>query len=115
VVRGDGRGRRIGVPTANLGRRANQEPASGVYAGWALLGGARWPAAINVGNVPTAGSDRPLTVEAHLLGYDGDCYDQALALDFACRLRDERRFAGLDELVAQIRADLAEARQQLLG
>lgn len=107
VVRGDGRGRRIGVPTCNLGARENQEPASGVYAGWAVLDGARFPAAINIGHVPTAGSDRPLTVEAHLLGYTGDCYERPLALDFISRLRDERRFDGLDALVAQIRADIA--------
>lgn len=115
VVRGDGRGRRIGIPTANLGARENQEPASGVYAGWALLDGVRYCAAINIGHVPTAGSDRPLTVEAHLLGYTGDCYDRPLALDFVKRLRDERRFDGLDALVAQIRADLAATEQVLAG
>lgn len=115
VVRGDGRGRRIGVPTANLGGRSNQEPASGVYAGWALLDGARLPAAINVGHVPTVGGGRPLTVETHLLGYDGDCYGRPLALEFTSRLRDERRFAGLDELVAQIRADIAATRDLLAG
>lgn len=113
VVRGDGRGQRIGVPTANLGQRENQEPAAGVYAGWAALDGARWPAAINIGHVPTVASARPLTVEAHLIGYTGDCYDRPLAVDFISRLRAERRFDGLPALVAQIRADIAAATQTL--
>ena len=113
VVRGDGRGRRIGVPTANLGARENQEPASGVYAGWALLDGVRLPAAINIGHVPTAGNARPLTVEAHVIGYAGDCYDRSLALDIVKRLRDERHFVGIAELVAQIRADIVAAEQTL--
>jgi len=107
VVRGDGRGRKIGIPTANLGRCANQEPASGVYAAWATLDGQRLPAAVNIGHVPTVGGDRPLTVEAHLIGWRGDCYGRELGLDLIVRLRGEHRFATLDALVAQIQADIA--------
>ncbi|MBA3700701.1 MAG: riboflavin biosynthesis protein RibF [Planctomycetes bacterium] len=107
VVRGDGRGRKIGIPTANLGACANQEPASGVYAAWATLDDQRIPAALNLGNVPTVGGERPLTIEAHLIGWSGDCYGRALSLDLIARLRGEHRFATLDALVAQIRADIA--------
>jgi riboflavin kinase/FMN adenylyltransferase len=107
VVRGDGRGRALGIPTANLGGRGNQEPAPGVYAGWAELDGRRLPAAINVGHLPTIGDGRPLTVEAHLLGWSGDCHGRRLALDLVARLRGEQRFAGMEALVAQIRADIA--------
>lgn len=113
VVRGDGRGRGIGIPTANLGQRTNQEPAPGVYAAWAWLGEQRIPAAVNIGRVPTAGADRPLTVEAHLIGWQGDCYEQPLGLDFVSRLRDERRFADFAALVAQIHADVATAQRAL--
>ncbi len=113
VVHGDGRGAQIGIPTANLGVRENQEPATGVYAAWAWLGGVRWPAALNVGHVPTAGGDRPLTVEAHLIGYSGDAYGRPLALDLVARLRAERRFSGFPQLVAQIHADVAAARTLL--
>jgi riboflavin kinase/FMN adenylyltransferase len=109
VVRGDGRGRQIGIPTANLGERANQEPGTGVYAAWAIVGGQRLPAVVNVGRVPTAGEDRPLTVEAHLLGWQGDLYEAPLALEFVARLRAERRFSGFSELVAQIHLDIANA------
>ena len=109
VERGDGRGRQLGIPTANLGERANQEPASGVYAAWAHLDGHRLPAALNVGRLPTVAGDRPLTVEAHLIGWSGDCYGRPLALDLVARLRGEQRFANLDELVAQIRSDIAAA------
>jgi riboflavin kinase/FMN adenylyltransferase len=107
VVRGDGRGRRLGFPTANLGRPRNQAPAPGVYAARAVLAGGSWPAAVNVGVLPTVGAERPLSVEAHLIGYAGDCYGADLALDLTARIRDERRFASLDELTAQIARDIA--------
>jgi riboflavin kinase/FMN adenylyltransferase len=109
VERGDGRGRAIGMPTANCGARENQEPAPGVYAGIAELDNRRWPAAINVGRNPTIAPDRPLTVEAHLVGYSGECYGSRLALDLVARLRDERRFPSLDALKEQIAADVREA------
>ena len=109
VVRGDGRGRGLGFPTANLGRPRNQAPAPGVYAARAVIAGDSWPAAVNVGVLPTVGADRPLTVEAHLIGYTGDCYGADLALDLTARIRDERRFASLDELKAQIAADVRTA------
>lgn len=113
VVRGDGRGGSIGIRTANLGGRANQEPGTGVYAAWAWLDGVPVPAAVNIGHVPTAGGQRPLTVEAHLIGWSGDCYGQPLALEFAVRLREERRFPDFAALVAQIRFDIEAARRSL--
>ncbi len=109
VVRGDGRGRGLGFPTANLGQPRNQAPAPGVYAARAVIAGGSWPAAVNVGVLPTVGADRPLTVEAHLIGYTGDCYGADLALDLTARIRDERRFASLDELKAQIAIDVRTA------
>ena len=110
VVRGDGRGKKIGIPTANLGHRENQEPGAGVYAAWAFIADHRIPAVVNIGNVPTAGEDRPLTVEAHLLDWQGDCYDQPLALECEQRIRTEQRFASFNDLVAQIHTDIANAK-----
>jgi riboflavin kinase/FMN adenylyltransferase len=110
VARGDGRGRGIGFPTANCAERENQEPASGVYAAVAELGGARFAAAVNIGRLPTIAPDRPLTVEAHLIGFSRDCYDERIALDFVARIREERRFGSLDELKAQIARDVEQAR-----
>ena len=115
VVRGDGRGAAIGIPTANLGKLRNQEPGLGVYAAWAALDGLRLPAAVNIGRVPTVGPDRPLTVEAHLIGWQGDCYGRELGLDFIARLRPERRFPDFSKLVAQIRDDVAQANAVLAG
>lgn len=109
VVLGDRRGREIGFPTANLGLRANLAPGSGVYAAWAWLGRDRLPAAVNIGVLPTIGGGRRLSVEAHLIGWSGDCYGAALDLDFVVRLRDECRFPSLDGLKAQIAADVVAA------
>lgn len=115
VLRGDGRGRQLGFPTANCGQRLNLAPGPGVYAAWAHLdGGDPIPAAVNVGHLPTLGDERPLTVEAHLIGWDGDCYGTAIGLDLVARLRDERRFESLDALRGQIAADVARA-GELLG
>ena len=110
VVRGDGRGRTIGVPTANVAVPAGRlVPANGVYAGTASAEGRTWPAVTNVGLRPTfAGTER--TVEAHLLDAEADLYDRELTVTFAHRLRDEQRFDGVDALVAQIHADIDQAR-----
>jgi riboflavin kinase/FMN adenylyltransferase len=112
VVRGAGRGRRIGVPTANLAPDTEVLPARGVYAGWAdLADGTRRRAAINIGKNPTfTGLDAPTTVEAHLLGHDTDLYGQRIRLTFVTRLRDEKRFEGKEALVEQIFHDIEAAR-----
>ena len=110
VVSGDGRGRELGVPTANLEVRNESQPANGVYAGWARSReGGRWPCVVNVGTRPTFGG-RAASIEAHLLGFDGDLYGCELRLWFARRLREERRFSGSVELVEQIRRDVLAAR-----
>lgn len=114
VVRGDGRGRQIGIPTANLGLQANQEPGTGVYAAWAFIAGQCVPAVVNIGRVPTAGADRPLTVEAHLIGWKTDCYDAPLALECVHRVREERRFPNFTDLVAQIHTDIEFATKILV-
>lgn len=113
VARGDGRGRGLGFPTANCAACANLIPGAGVYACWAEVAGVRHGAAVNIGRLPTIAADRPLTVEAHLLDYAGDCYDQPLALDFIARLRDEQRFASLDALKHQLAQDVDAARAHL--
>ncbi|MDX1620887.1 MAG: bifunctional riboflavin kinase/FAD synthetase [Nitriliruptorales bacterium] len=116
VGRGDGRGRSIGVPTANLDVEGRQLiPAVGVYAGHVrVLGdGARYPCVTNIGSRPTFGG-QDVTVEAHLFDVDLDLYDHELELGFSYRIRDERRFDGPEELVAQIHRDVERARS-LLG
>lgn len=114
VVIGDGRGRQIGVPTANIQVEEVLLPRGGVYAAWADIDGQRYRAAVNLGTAPTVGEHRPQTCEAHLLDFSGDLYGRFLALDLVARLRDEVRFPSLAALVAQIQADLALARSTLV-
>jgi riboflavin kinase / FMN adenylyltransferase len=107
VVEGDRRGRTLGMPTANIvpdDRLAC--PGHGVYAAWAH----GYPAAVNVGVRPTFGTGRGLLVEAHLLDFDGDLYGQTLRIAFLERMRGEKRFDSVDELVAQMRLDVDRAR-----
>lgn len=113
IVAGEGRGRTIGVPTANLEVWSQQIiPANGVYATWARVGEQAFPAATNIGLRPTfAGDD--VTIEAHLLGFNRDIYGDRLELAFEKFLRPERKFSGLDELVKQIQDDIEATRRSL--
>jgi riboflavin kinase / FMN adenylyltransferase len=115
VVAGDGRGRTIGVPTANLAVPDGLlVPGNGVYAGHAQVGDGTYACVTNVGVRPTfAGTHR--TVEAHLLDADLDLYGQQVTVGFEHWIRGEHRFAGVDELVARIREDISEARAHLDG
>jgi riboflavin kinase/FMN adenylyltransferase len=118
VVHGLGRGRTLGVPTANLKQEGEILPKPGVYAGRASrLGGGQPPdwfaAAISIGNNPTfaAKGEPELLIEAHLLDFTGDLYDARMRLAFLAHLRDQRRFASVDELVAEIGRDIARVRE----
>ncbi|MCP4359681.1 MAG: bifunctional riboflavin kinase/FAD synthetase [Chloroflexi bacterium] len=113
VVKGDQRGRTIGFPTANLDCWAEQLlPANGVYATYVWLGDERYKAATNVGLRPTVDGGR-LTVEAHLLDFDGDIYGRELSLEFIGRVRSEKKFSGLAELKIQIQTDVQQIRTLL--
>jgi riboflavin kinase/FMN adenylyltransferase len=111
VVRGDGRGRELGVPTANLGMAHGFVlPAEGVYAGEVVLGdGRRFRAAISVGTNPTFDGEREVRVESHLLQFDEDIYGAEMRVEFRRFLRGQRRFDQLDDLIAQMREDIAAA------
>lgn len=114
VVEGSRRGRTIGIPTANLQIWDEQAyPARGVYACRAWIGGEAVNAVTNIGVRPTFEADAHPTVEAHLLDFDRDLYGQTLRLDFIARLRPEQKFNGVEELVAQIKRDIENAKQIL--
>lgn len=116
VVLGAGRGKAIGIPTANLSFPEEQAiPRQGVYAAWANTELGRVPAVVNIGVRPTFDGSGNVTVEAHLLDFDMNLYGQELNLDFVAHLRDERRFEGVSTLVAQIEMDIQQARQLLIG
>jgi len=114
VVRGVARGRELGYPTANLLTAPHAAvPADGVYAGWLnRRAGAPLMAAISIGTNPTfAGRER--RVEAFVLDFDADLYGERLGLDFVARLREQRRYDGMEPLVEQIRKDVEETRSAL--
>jgi len=115
VVTGDGRGRTIGIPTANLSLWAERAiPRAGVYVCQAVVNGKVWGAVTNVGFRPTFESQPvPPRVETHLLDFITEIYGQEISLNFLSRLRDEQRFPNVEALAAQIQRDIAQARQFL--
>lgn len=116
VVRGDGRGRKLGFPTANLDLDHELMPPPGVYATRLvrLATGARHPSVTNIGFRPTVVDDAPeASIEVHALDLDADLYGEQVAVEFVAFLREERKFDGLHELEAAIAADVAAARGEL--
>ena len=113
VVRGAGRGKQLGYPTANVrSDRHVAVPADGIYAGWAVLRGERLPAAISVGTNPTfEGKER--TVEAFILDFDEDIYGVELGVEFVERIRGMERFEQVQDLIDQMGRDVEKARRIL--
>jgi riboflavin kinase/FMN adenylyltransferase len=108
VVEGDRRGHKLGFPTANLVPDDRLVcPGHGVYAAFAN----GHPAAVNVGVRPTFETGRGLLVEAYLIDFEGDLYGRSLRIAFVKRLRGERRFAGAEDLIAQMHRDVEQARE----
>lgn len=109
VVRGEGRGKGISIPTANIATK-QLLPQYGVYGGVVRTGSQHHHAVINIGQRPTFAGKR-VSVEAHLYDYQGkDFYGQRLAVELHTRVRDERKFTSADELVSQIRRDIEQTR-----
>jgi riboflavin kinase/FMN adenylyltransferase len=109
VVKGAGRGRGIGVPTANLSTLNELVPPSGVYATLLSVDNVIHPSVTNIGMRPTFGDVDKTVIETHILDFDRDLYDSTVRLSFVQRLRDERLFADVDALRAQIDADRRSA------
>jgi riboflavin kinase/FMN adenylyltransferase len=119
VVRGAGRGRGLGVPTANVVPDGELVPRLGIYAARALVldeagrVASTHKAALSIGSNPTFVQAGAVSVEAHLLDFDGDLYGRRVRLEVLHRLRDERRFESVEALLAQIAADIAETRARV--
>ncbi len=113
VERGAGRGRSIGIPTANLRTNAETIPAQGVYAAFVTTRSGRFKAVVNIGSNPTFIHAGQVTVEAHLLDFSLDLYGEHLKLEFVARIRSERKFLSVAELVKQIQLDIVQGRQVL--
>jgi riboflavin kinase/FMN adenylyltransferase len=112
-VRGDRRGQGLGFPTANVRPRTAVLVPDGVYAVRLRWDGERRDGVANVGRNPTFGQGRARTLEAHLFDFGAELYGRALRVEFVDRLRGEMKFASPQELVEQIRADVARAREVL--
>ena len=107
VEHGNAIGATLGFPTANIRLDcAKQLPAVGVYSVVAQVNGVEYKALANIGTNPTVGNDH-LSLEVHLLDFQGDLYDQSLSISFLHFLREEKKFASLDELKNQITADIS--------
>ena len=116
VVHGDARGRTLGFPTANVAVPTDIcLPADGIYAGWYLRpDGVALPAAINLGRRPTFYDAQPYSLlEAFILDWSGDLYDENARVEFVQRLRAEMKFDSIDALVDQMNADVIHARRVL--
>ncbi|MET0974085.1 MAG: bifunctional riboflavin kinase/FAD synthetase [Leifsonia sp.] len=114
VVHGAARGRELGYPTANLSPESEGLiPADGVYAGHLIDGGARYPAAISVGNNPTFDGVPHKQVEAYVIDEDLDLYDHVVSVEFVERIRGMVAFTGIDPLIEKIRDDVDRARSIL--
>lgn len=105
IVRGDQRGRTIGFPTANLKPNNRVIPKYGVYATANLIDGVWRRSITNVGVRPTFEGDKEPSIESYVFDFDGDLYGDVLRVRFLHRIRDERKFSGIDELKNQIAKD----------
>ena len=117
VVRGDGRGKTIGFPTANLAPVSPRKivPARGVYAVAAEVKGEHRFGMTNIGVRPTVTAGGTMMIEVHLFDYSRDMYGETVNVAFLRRLRDEKKFGSLEELTAQLQRDRDEARRTAAG
>jgi riboflavin kinase / FMN adenylyltransferase len=109
IVRGNRRGHTIGFPTANLRPHNRVIPKFGVYATASLVEGVWRRSVTNIGVRPTFGTDLEASIESYIFDFDEDLYGDVLRVRFLHRIRDERKFNGIDELKTQIQRDTRRA------
>ncbi len=115
VVPGEGRGRTLNIPTANLTPISEQKliPLDGIYAVWARLRSGRYPGVLYIGSKPTFAFKRQ-TIELHILDFAGDLYGQKIEIEFVARIRDDQQFDNATKLVERIEQDKMAARAILV-
>lgn len=112
VISGFQHGREIGFPTANIKpQKGKITPANGVYASTVTIANKVYPSVTNIGTRPTFDESPELSIETHIIGYDGDLYDSDITVCFIRRLRDEQQFPSPEELKKQIAFDIKQALQ----
>jgi riboflavin kinase/FMN adenylyltransferase len=109
IIRGDQRGRTIGFPTANLKPKNRVIPKYGVYATATLIDNVWRKSITNIGVRPTFENETEPSIETYIFNYTGDLYGDVLRVRFLHRIRDERKFGGIEELKAQIERDTRRA------
>lgn len=116
VVPGEGRGRTLNIPTANLSPISQQKliPLEGIYAVWASIESGRYPGVLYIGSKPTFAFNRQ-TIELHILDFAGNLYGQKVEIEFVARIRDDQQFDNATKLVERIEHDKAAARAILFG
>lgn len=112
VVEGEKRGREIGFPTINLDTSWEMLPKTGVYATYLYIENELYQSITNIGYRPTFGDDE-LLIETHIFDFEGDLYGNEVKVNFAKRLRDEKKFDSVDSLVSQIKIDVLEVKKIL--
>ncbi|HCA79456.1 MAG TPA: hypothetical protein DEP53_06940 [Bacteroidetes bacterium] len=113
VIRGDGRGRELGYPTANLHMSSSRKliPSNGIYFAQVDIGGPMYFGLVSIGVRPTFFEKGKRMVEVYLLDFDGDLYGRTISVQFLKRLRDERKFEGARQLIEQMDRDKEESRK----
>lgn len=114
VVKGEGRGKKIGFPTANI--QVSQDlivPEKGVYVTRTIYKGMTFQSVTNIGNNPTFKDTNSLHIETNLFDFNNDIYGEVLDIQFLHKLRDERKFPTVNDLIGQIKADVESARNYL--
>jgi riboflavin kinase/FMN adenylyltransferase len=112
VVRGDGRGKDLGFPTANIAPKHTIIPADGVYAVRLVVREKAYDGIANVGMRPTF-NKKVLAIEVHVFHFNEDIYGEDISLCFIRKIREEKKFKGAEALVTQIRADIEVAKKIL--
>ena len=115
IIHGDGRGRRINIPTANIDYPKQKIiPSNGIYVCWATIGDEKFMAATNIGFNPTFTPEKKIpSIEAYLLDFDRDIYGAEVKLEFVTRLRNELKFNSVESLLEQIHDDINKTRDML--
>jgi riboflavin kinase/FMN adenylyltransferase len=113
VIRGHGRGKKLGIATANLDCDDQLIPADGVYAARCDIDGKNYSVALSIGITPTF-EENQRQVEAHLLDFDGDLYNRTIHIELIDWLRDQLRFSDVEALKSQIARDIGATRKTLL-
>jgi riboflavin kinase/FMN adenylyltransferase len=114
VVRGEGRGKKIGFPTANIQTSSDlMVPQKGVYITRTIYNEMTYNSVTNIGNNPTFKDTNQIHIETNLFDFDTDIYGEMLEIQFLRKIRDEKKFATVNDLISQIKSDVTTAKEYL--